>query len=817
VTAVWFRFRVELRARWPAWLALAVLIGLVGGAVLALAAGARRTDSAYDRFVRAHDAYDVLVINNAGSFFSEGGTAIVDLDELAELPEVAVSARVGTFFVTIGAGVGVVVPADDRVGTEINRFRLLEGRRPDPQEPDEAVVSFTLAEQYDIGVGDEITLVDPGYAEIPARDVPPGFHAAVGRVLDVLDDGAVTVVGVEASPGEFPPQIEGSGRYLVHTSPALYRLRSDLAKLSEGGDSLLVRLERGARDTDAFLAEVERRARGFPPDLVVQEDFTGTVNRSFRTQAVALWLLASLTAVASALVVGQLLARFTLLESTDNVVLAALGASPTQRVLIGLARAGAIGLGASVVAVALALALSPAFPTGLARTAEPEPGWRVDAVVLIVGALVLVVLVVALSAWPAWRAAGARSALGASEPWATRPSLAGRLLSGRRIPVSMAAGVRMALEPGRGRTAVPVRTSLAGVTLGVATLVAALTFGASLAHLLGTPRLYGQTWNVELTTYDGRLFTEALPVLEADDRVQGLARGDFRTPFSIDGHAVDGFSLDTIQGELSPAILEGRAPDSPDEIALGTRTLRSLGLEVGDRVDVRIRATETDPVSMQVVGRAVFPVFAEAGRLGDGAFVRMAGTERILGSSLPNDEQGLLVRVTQADDVDAIVEELNERLSSSTELFVIRQGKPTDIVNFGRVEATPYLLGAILAALSAATLAYLLVSAVRRRRRDLAILKTLGLVRGQVRATVAWQATALTVVALLIGVPIGLAVGRWTWTLFADDLGVVSEPQLPWIATLVLVPVAVLVANLVAAPPARTAARTKPALVLRSE
>ena len=99
------------------------------------------------------------------------------------------------------------------------------------------------------------------------------------------------------------------------------------------------------------------------------------------------------------------------------------------------------------------------------------------------------------------------------------------------------------------------------------------------------------------------------------------------------------------------------------------------------------------------------------------------------------------------------------------------QGKPTDIVNFGRVEGTPYVLGAVLAAASIAPLAYILVSAVRRRRRDLAVLKTLGFVRGQVRATVACQATVVVAVSLLVGVPLGIAVGRWLWSRLAMTWG----------------------------------------------
>jgi uncharacterized membrane protein YccF (DUF307 family) len=96
-------------------------------------------------------------------------------------------------------------------------------------------------------------------------------------------------------------------------------------------------------------------------------------------------------------------------------------------------------------------------------------------------------------------------------------------------------------------------------------------------------------------------------------------------------------------------------------------------------------------------------------------------------------------------------------------------------------------------------------------------LKTLGFVRSQVRATVGWQATTLVSVALIIGVPLGIAVGRWAWTLFADGLGVVAVPRVPLLVIALLIPGAVLVANLVAAAPAAAAARTRPATVLKAE
>ncbi|MGZ4143058.1 MAG: FtsX-like permease family protein, partial [Actinomycetota bacterium] len=108
-------------------------------------------------------------------------------------------------------------------------------------------------------------------------------------------------------------------------------------------------------------------------------------------------------------------------------------------------------------------------------------------------------------------------------------------------------------------------------------------------------------------------------------------------------------------------------------------------------------------------------------------------------------------------------------------------------------------------------------TSVRRRRRDLAILKMLGFVPGQVRWAVAWQATTFVSVALLIGLPLGIAVGRTIWTVFAGQVGVQAEPVTPAIALLLTIPGGILLANLIAAVPAVIAGRMRPAVVLRAD
>jgi ABC-type lipoprotein release transport system permease subunit len=148
---------------------------------------------------------------------------------------------------------------------------------------------------------------------------------------------------------------------------------------------------------------------------------------------------------------------------------------------------------------------------------------------------------------------------------------------------------------------------------------------------------------------------------------------------------------------------------------------------------------------------------------------------------------------------------------------VVAPDKPNDVVNFGRVQGLPLALAALLAALAAATLGHLLVTSIRRRGRELAIVKTLGFVPRQVRTAVAWQATTLAVVAMAIGVPLGVAAGRWAWIVFARGLGIVPAPEVPILVLLLMVPGTVIVANLVAVVPGELAARLRPGRALRAE
>ncbi len=138
-------------------------------------------------------------------------------------------------------------------------------------------------------------------------------------------------------------------------------------------------------------------------------------------------------------------------------------------------------------------------------------------------------------------------------------------------------------------------------------------------------------------------------------------------------------------------------------------------------------------------------------------------------------------------------------------------------MNFGRADAAPAVVAGAMALVAVATLVHALVTTVRRRRRDLAVLRTLGFTGRQVLATVTWQATALVAAATIVARPAGVAVGRWSWLLFAGELEVVGRPITPAAALAASAVAGFLVAAAVALASGRWSARGRTADVLRAE
>jgi predicted lysophospholipase L1 biosynthesis ABC-type transport system permease subunit len=274
--------------------------------------------------------------------------------------------------------------------------------------------------------------------------------------------------------------------------------------------------------------------------------------------------------------------------------------------------------------------------------------------------------------------------------------------------------------------------------------------------------------------------------------------------------------IQTVKGSVLPPFLDGRAPAAPDELALAAKDLRGIHGHVGQQVTVN--PTGGEQRTMRIVGRMVLTPSIVNGqtRMGDGGLVTMDAFKSMgLGGQDPesSSENVFVVRFKQGVHRAAALQGLQAQFPGT----VLTALRPADVENLRRVSALPSVLATLFAAVALLTVGHMLVSSVRRRRHDVAILRTMGFVRRQVASAVAWQATTVAVVGLVVGVPLGVAAGRWTWGLVASQLGVRDQPVVPVLVVAVVVAGSLVAANAVASVPGLVAARTRPAEILRAE
>lgn len=811
MAAVWVLAKARLRARWRALLGLTLLVGVASGAVMVAAIGARRTATAYPRLLEVTLAQDARL--RVGGYVQDHPGFYGDLRRLPQVTDMGLASFAllapdmgpGPRVFSISQNIVSAMSVDGRFGWTVNRPLILAGRRPDPSRADEVALSEALARRWGVRPGDTVRLralteqqigpFEGGELVVPAG---PRFTLRVVAIQRLPDDVFVT------------SQLAGEGFLLL--TPAFYQAHKE--KIAYYPPEPNIRLRRGQADVEAFTAAVQRLSGNSTlVGLISREGLATNVEQATQAESVALGLFAVLAALASLVMIGQTLARELFLASTDDVTLRALGMSDARRFAAMTLPVGLVAVMGGLAGVGLAIVASPLTPIGLARRAEPAPGPVVQLAGLGIGLAATVVLVGGLAAVSAWRLARARpEATSVTGRAGASSGLVGRAARAGLSPSSLA-GLRMALEQGRGSTTVPVRTTLVGIIAGIVALAAALTFTASLDHLLRTPSLYG--WDFDAVTGEWDLrdaLSREPPALTSNPNVGEFSAVRFQQ-IQLDGTAIYSAAIDTTHGQVFPSMVEGREPRGPAEVALGTRTLRQLGLRLGQTVELK----DGRPATMRIVGRSAALAGETLTAAATGGVLTLEGLRRL--DPDPDAGYGVFyVRYAPGADRAVALRSLQRPAGGAgAEQDVQVPWPPTDVQNLGRVGGLPDVLAGLLALLAASALAHLLVTSIRQRRRDLAVLKTLGFVRSQVSAAVAWQATTVAVVALAVGMPLGVALGRWTWSLLVDRIGLGAEPVVPGPALLVGVVGTVLLANLVAAWPGRVAARTRPAVTLRSE
>ncbi|HTZ08446.1 MAG TPA: FtsX-like permease family protein, partial [Acidimicrobiales bacterium] len=692
------------------------------------------------------------------------------------------------------------------------------GRLADPRRADEIVMNEAVARAAGLHVGARLRIG----VYTNAQTELPDFGAAPTSRLEPYRIEDVTLVGTVVQPSQLIEDDVDDDQSLAFFTPAFTR---PLLRCCTNYSGAGLAVSGGPATAEAVAAEVHRLLpAGFPPPLLLG-DQVAKAERSLKPESLALGVFGGIAALAALLVAAQAIGRQLRLAGPELGALRALGAGPGTVVADTLLGTGVAVVVGAVLAGGVAVALSPFSVLGPVQAVRPA-GVFADWTVLGAGAGVLVIGLTGLALALALRNAPHRVAARGAAP--ARPSAVGRAAAGAGMPPAAVAGIRFALEPGQGRDTVPVRSAILGALLAVVAVVATVTFGASLRNLVSHPRLYGWNWDVDLAAGGGSGNSPqglATTLLDRDRDVAAWS-GAWSGDLAVGGRTVP------VLGErpgaaVQPPVLSGHDLQGPDQVVLGATTLAQLHTHLGARIVVHDVAGGSR--TLTVVGTATMPTLGFAGshlEMGSGALtdfrllpaaVRdpfadpLAGPEDILVDLRGGgDRAGALARLRVIAD----------RLSNNANFGVAAQVEPlhpAEIVNYRSMGDTPAILGSALGAGAAVALMLTLVASVRRRRHDLALLKTLGFTGGQLAATVAWQSSVAVVLGAVVGVPIGIGVGRALWDVFAGEIHVVPVAAVPALSVALVAVGSLVLANLVAAVPGRIAARIPGAVALRAE
>ncbi len=829
--------RTNLRRRWTNYVAIVLLVGAIGGLAIGSVAAARRTQTSYNTFLADSNPSDLTLTVYAPNLESK-------LAKLAHVRFVGVSSySVNAFPAGKDGAPALPRPLDDGAVTGVGSLRdeyfkedkvaVVDGRMANPTRADEFMASVAAAKSLGWHVGETIPMYfyTDAQTERPAfltNKIKPTVSLPMRLVGTIVPNDAVLVDEVDQKPT------------LLIFTPALTR---QVVNNRLHYNDYALQLDRGSRDVSVVEREI---IQALPPGTTysfrVNSVVAADVNRSLEPDSISLGVFGLIAGLAALMIAAGVIARGLQKESEDLEVLRALGGSPSMLAVAGLlGTAGAIVAGA-MLAVGVAIVLSPLSPIGPVRSVYPDRGFSLDWSVLGVGFLSLLVLLGAITLVLA-RGRSRRLTRQGGPSFAPVASRVGRLAADAGLPITAVVGIRFALESRGSRDVAPVRAALLGAVLAVAIVVSTLTFGSSLSTLVSHPPLYGWNWNYAIYGSGGLdVPPQAARLLNSDPYVAAWSGDNFANA-QIDGVTVP-IMLTSYDAKVSPPILSGHEITGAGQIVLGAATMRQLHKHIGQFVTGGYGSKKdypvyVPPVKLKIVGTATLPAVGGTLSLhvamGVGAIIPISieppAFQKFLHSkySALNGRQIVLVRLRSGAptklalaSLRSVARTANKDLattpdSGGSSVIVLPVQYPAEIENYRTIGVTPDLLALALALGAIVALGLTLVASVHRRRRDLALLRTLGFTGRQLLAAVAWQASVAGAIGAVVGIPVGIVVGRWLWTLFANNIFAVPRPTVPVVSVLVVALSALVIANVVAALPGRSAAKTSSAQVLRGE
>lgn len=801
---------------------LALLVTLVVGAAGGAFAGARRASSALDRFMDYNRPPHLQVYGED-----------LDLQAVTSLPQVAGWATGSYGLLTVeGPGGGPFSAGDvnpflsiEADGERTLRPYVVEGREPDGGDAQGVAVDEEASARLGAGVGDEleVRLFLPEQIE-ELYDSGGDFPVPRGRTT------TVTVTGIVRQPFDVTPtKPEGVDAVMLASSDLYFTSAfwdehgEHMAAFGDGTDGAELLLRGGPSDIPAVEDAVRRMPAGDGISVEASNDVVTAVadaRQTVRFEAVALATFGGLAVLAGAVLVAQAISRQVRAELAQRHVLVGMGFTRRDLARAAGLRSAPVAAGGALLGMVLAWLTSAWMPLGLAASAEIDPGLRLDLLPIGAVGLAAVLAVPAWSGLVGWRtkpAAISRSRPGFGAHLARRAGSGG-------APVGVVTGLSH-LSPTRSRT--PLVGSLGAVVFGIALVTGIAMWATTLERFVDEPDQHGWTWDLIVgDSDDPELATAGEELLGPNPDVGGYAAvwGGYEDTVTVLGErpqAVATAGIDSLAGGTYISLRSGRPAAAEDEVVVGARTLERAGAELGGTIAVegpRGRA-ELEVVGVAVLHQLVSDDFElDQGLVttSDGLRALFSGPEVEVGDTVHTDGVLLnrfLVDVSEGSTVAQATASLRRDFGPT----VAPHLPPLDVASLRGTRALPWVLGALVGILSVASLFHFLVTTVRRRRRDFAVLAALGATGSLVRTSVISTATATVLIAALAGLPIGLVAGRTAWSVLADSIGAPTAARAPVPGILGALVSILIVSNGVAAVPGRVAARLRPAEILRSE
>ena len=436
-----------------------------------------------------------------------------------------------------GQTAGAIIGLDAGFLRTVYRPHVVAGRLPRRGATDEVVVNEALAKRGGVRVGDRVRLRS-------------GFDRPF------VDLGSATVVGI--TRGIFDVGVNSTNAVLLLNSEFFDAHRESIQVGPQ--PALIARLTDDAAGFDDYRRAL--RATTGSADVQTGGGEARATDRTLRVQTYGYALLAAVVLLALGVAVAQALSRVLSSALVDLPTLVSMGFRPEQRVALGIWLVAPVAIIGALTGVAVAVVASPLIPTGFARSVDPTDGVHVDALVAVALGALWVVGVGAIGSVLAWRERPGRAM-----PRARRVN---RVFAS--MPLRPRLGGQAALAPGRGPAGVAARSSLVGVAVGLAGIVAVVVFATSLGYLFDHPRVEGWTFDAAISSSEHSLdeLRASLSELPRDDAVADVAWASV-VELRLGGRPVETYAF-TTGSTLHPALRSGRAPARAGEVALGRDT-----------------------------------------------------------------------------------------------------------------------------------------------------------------------------------------------------------------------------------------------------